>query len=464
MSFARLSWTIFAEHGHRVQPGISLVPTDPSILLTTAGVVPFRAIIEGRERAPYAARGDLPALPPHHRHRERRQVRPLPHLLRDAGQLLVRRLLQAGVARLGLGVPHRQVLGLDPDRIWATIYQPARSGRRRAIGGAGSGREVIGPAGAGSSAATDNFWGPVAETGACGPDSEIYYDLGEEFGCGRAGLPAAAATATGTWSSGTTSSPSCYKTRGRHRSRRCRASEHRHRHGAGAADVRRAGRAAPSTRRTCSARSWSAWSELAGQRSRRPRSARRTGASASSPTTAGRSRSWSMDGIYPSNEGRGYVLRRMLRRAGDVRPAARHPAGRSCTRSCRSSSSRWAAAIRSCVEKQEVILQDRAPGGRAVRRARWSRACACWSSAFAEAGAAIVPGETAFRLYDTYGFPLELTREMAAERGLTVDEAGFDRAHGRSSATERRAARRRSRPRRRALGLRRSSSDRVRRL
>ena len=41
---------------------------------------------------------------------------------------------------------------------------------------------------------------------------------------------------------------------------------------------------------------------------------------------------------------------------------------------------------------------------------------------------AVIPGETVFRLYDTYGFPLDLTADVARERGLTIDQAGFDAA------------------------------------
>ena len=40
----------------------------------------------------------------------------------------------------------------------------------------------------------------------------------------------------------------------------------------------------------------------------------------------------------------------------------------------------------------------------------------------------MIPGETVFRLYDTYGFPLDLTADVARERGLTIDQAGFDAA------------------------------------
>src|SRR6185312_16896657 len=45
-----------------------------------------------------------------------------------------------------------------------------------------------------------------------------------------------------------------------------------------------------------------------------------------------------------------------------------------------------------------------------------------------EGGSAVIPGETVFKLYDTYGFPADLTADIARERGLTIDQAGFDAA------------------------------------
>jgi len=46
----------------------------------------------------------------------------------------------------------------------------------------------------------------------------------------------------------------------------------------------------------------------------------------------------------------------------------------------------------------------------------------------AKLSSSVIPGETVFRLYDTYGFPLDLTADVARERGLTIDQAGFDSA------------------------------------
>jgi len=132
-----------------------------------------------------------------------------------------------------------------------------------------------------------------------------------------------------------------------------------------------------------------------------------------------------MDGVYPGNEGRGYVLRRILRRAvrhawllgrreptlasltdvvvaelGDVYPLLREKA----------------AYIRDVTRNEEERFLETIEGG--LRRL---------DEIFA-AGARTIPGDEAFRLYDTFGFPIDLTEIIAGERGLTVDIAGFETA------------------------------------
>jgi alanyl-tRNA synthetase len=127
------------------------------------------------------------------------------------------------------------------------------------------------------------------------------------------------------------------------------------------------------------------------------------------------------DGVTPTNEGRGYVLRRVIRRAvvhgrdigledflprladvvveqmGDVYPEL--------------------VANRSSIE--EIL---------GAEEARFARTLAVGQRFFGEAAAkGAISGEDAFRLHDTYGFPIELTRERARERGLAVDEEGFVR-------------------------------------
>ncbi len=131
------------------------------------------------------------------------------------------------------------------------------------------------------------------------------------------------------------------------------------------------------------------------------------------------------DGIYPGNEGRGYVLRRILRRAvrhawllgrreptlapltevvvgemGDVYPEL---AARS-------------KHIRDTTEAEERRFLETIEGG--LRRLE---------EIFAS-GATEIPGDDAFKLYDTYGFPIDLTQIIAGERGVSVDVGGFERA------------------------------------
>ena len=133
------------------------------------------------------------------------------------------------------------------------------------------------------------------------------------------------------------------------------------------------------------------------------------------------------DGVYPSNEGRGYVLRRILRRAvrhawllgrreptlallsdvvvrqmGEIYPELTAKAG----------------FIHEVTETEERRFLETIEGG-----------LARLEEIFAS-GATTISGEDAFKLYDTYGFPIDLTQIIAGERGVGVELAGFERALG----------------------------------
>jgi alanyl-tRNA synthetase len=126
------------------------------------------------------------------------------------------------------------------------------------------------------------------------------------------------------------------------------------------------------------------------------------------------------DGVTPSNEGRGYVMRRVIRRA--VQQAQRiglEPPF-------------LAALARVVVEQMgdayPELVEAREPIERVLRaeEERFGETLARGLTLFDEAAAdGEISGEEAFRLHDTYGFPLELTQELARERGLPVDEDGF---------------------------------------
>src|SRR6266851_1147811 len=145
------------------------------------------------------------------------------------------------------------------------------------------------------------------------------------------------------------------------------------------------------------------------------------------------------DGVYPSNEGRGYVLRRILRRA------VRHA---------------WLLGRRepTLVHLADTVIHTMADvyPELGAKRAHIEQVTRAEEDRFLETiegglrrldelqgtGTATISGEDAFKLYDTYGFPLDLTQMIAAERGQRVDAAGFEGAlagqRGRSRAARER--------------------------
>jgi len=133
------------------------------------------------------------------------------------------------------------------------------------------------------------------------------------------------------------------------------------------------------------------------------------------------------DGAVPTNEGRGYVIRRILRRAARFgRELGMHepfmyklvPTVCDCLGDAFGEIRQRADYVASVIESEEAGF------GRTL-----DRAIEIFNTAAERAGKnkqQIISGEDAFCLYDTYGFPLDLTQLMAAERGLSVDTAGFD--------------------------------------
>jgi len=142
------------------------------------------------------------------------------------------------------------------------------------------------------------------------------------------------------------------------------------------------------------------------------------------------------DGVIPSNEGRGYVLRRLIRRA------ALH--GRNIGFSDRLSSGTGVAVSMFKDHYPELRERERFIAETVdTETARFERTLEQGMEQFdkvAARGVKSVGGADAFKLHDTFGFPLELTRELAQERGIEVDEEGFREAMADQRARSRRAA------------------------
>jgi alanyl-tRNA synthetase len=127
------------------------------------------------------------------------------------------------------------------------------------------------------------------------------------------------------------------------------------------------------------------------------------------------------DGVTPSNEGRGYVLRRLIRRATlhAERLAMRSPVAQlvddvvAVMRIPYPELEQQAGPIRAAIDQEAARFQRTLHDG----MEQFERIVALHSK--------VISGAEAFKLHDTFGFPIDLTRELAAERGIEVDEEGF---------------------------------------
>ena len=131
-----------------------------------------------------------------------------------------------------------------------------------------------------------------------------------------------------------------------------------------------------------------------------------------------------IDGVVPSNEGRGYVLRRIIRRAirhgyklGQTQPFFH----KLVSTLVREMGSYYAELGTGEARATQVLAQEE------VRFAETlATGMALLDAETAKLKSSVIPGETVFKLYDTYGFPADLTADIARERGLTIDQAAFD--------------------------------------
>jgi alanyl-tRNA synthetase len=136
------------------------------------------------------------------------------------------------------------------------------------------------------------------------------------------------------------------------------------------------------------------------------------------------------DGVTPSNEGRGYVLRRIMRRAmrhahllGAAEPLMHRLAPVLVEQ--------MGGAYPELRRAEPVIVETLRQEEERFRRTL-GRGMALLDEATATLGDGdVIPGETAFKLYDTYGFPLDLTQDAVRAKGISVDTAGFDLAMAR---------------------------------
>ncbi len=432
----------FAGTGHTVVPSASLILDDPTLLFVNAGMVQFKPYFLGDAPAPYpratsiqkcVRTGDIEEVGRTTRHNTFFQM---------AGNFSFGDYFKAGAIEhawnLVTGSQDAGGFGFDPDRIWVTVFHDDDEAADLWQKIAGIPAERIQRRGG-----KDNYW-DMGIPGPGGPCSEIYYDRGPDYG--REGGPVVDEDRyLEIWNlvfmqdvRGELSPKDGYPPIGMLPSKNIDTGLGIERAALLLQDV-------PNVYETDLVRPViNRAEELSG---------RRYGASATDDVRfrviADHARSGVMiiaDGVTPSNEGRGYVLRRLLRRIvrssrllgvhepvlgefaavvrDEMAPAYPELAGEF---------DRIAAVVRN---EEESFLATLSAGSRIFDlAAKETRA----------SGRTQLAGDKAFQLHDTYGFPIDLTLEMAAEAGLSVDEDGFrrlmaeQRARAKADAASRKA-------------------------
>ncbi len=411
----------FKGKGHTIVPSAPLVPgNDPTLLFTNSGMVQFKDVFLGAEKRSYVRAADVQrCLRAGGKHNDLDQV----------GYTARHHTFFEMLGNWSFGDYFKkdaiawawelltQVWKLPADRLLVTVYQTDDEAYAlwRDMVGIPESRIVRIGDNKGAPFASDNFW-QMAETGPCGPCTEIFYDHGDHIAGGPPGSPDEDGDRfIEIWNlvfmqfdrqpDGTlVPLPAPCVDTGMGLERLAAILQHVHTNyeiDLFQALIRKA-------------------SELTGMADLENKSLR---------VIADHIRACSfliVDGVLPSNEGRGYVLRRIIRRA------LRHG---------------WMLGVRqpffsklvpTLVEQMGVAYPELPAQVDTVVRAlqaeeeRFAETLDSGMKIFDDVAAkvsnGVIPGVDAFRLYDTYGFPLDLTQDIARERDLTVDIDGFNAA------------------------------------
>jgi alanyl-tRNA synthetase len=404
----------FKLHGHEVLASGSLVPADdPTLLFTNAGMVQFKDVFLGRDKRPYSrAATSQRCVRAGGKHNDLENVgyTARHHTFFEMlgnfsfGDYFKREAIQYGWQFL------TEEIGLPADKLWVTVFEEDSEAERIWLDEVG-----IDPARLSRIGAKDNFWS-MGDTGPCGPCSEIFYDHGEEIFGGPPGSPDEDGdryieiwnlvfmqydrAADGTLNP--LPHPSVDTGMGLERLAAILQGVHNN------YEIDLFSKLIKTAAKEASITDLS---------------------NSSLRVIADHIRSCAflvVDGVTPSNEGRGYVLRRIIRRAlrhgymlgikdnffyklvaplceemGDAFPEL--PAAQQL--------------VERVLKKEEKRFSETLEQGMKLLEA-----------CVKELSGKVIPGETVFQLYDTFGFPADLTADFAREYDLTIDHDGFETA------------------------------------
>jgi len=402
----------FRQRGHSVQPSSSLVPgNDPTLLFTNAGMVQFKDAFLGREQRDYVrAATSQRCVRAGGKHND----------LENVGYTARHHTFFEMLGNFSFGDYFKteaihfawdfltKELGITAEKLWVTVFEEDAEAERIWLDDIG-----VDPARLSKIGAKDNFWA-MGDTGPCGPCSEIFYDHGEHIPGGPPGTPEEDGDRyIEIWNlvfmqydrsvDGTLTplpKPSVDTGMGLERIAAVLQGVHSNYE----IDLFQA--------------LLKAAAKLANTDNLEQSSLR---------VIADHIRSCAFlvaDGVMPSNEGRGYVLRRIIRRA--IRHGYRlgiqdvffyklvTPLVEAMGEAYPDLKSAQAQVERVLKKEEERFAETLGLGMKILE------------SCVAKMEGTVIPGDTVFQLYDTYGFPVDLTADFARENNLTVDHAGFE--------------------------------------
>jgi alanyl-tRNA synthetase len=403
----------FRERGHTIVPSSSLVPgNDPTLLFTNAGMVQFKDVFLGKEQRDYRrATTSQRCVRAGGKHNDLENVGYTARhhtFFEMLGNFSFGDYFKSEAIRFAWEFVTER-LGLDPERLWVTVYKDDEEAARIWAEEIRIRPERIGRLGEGS-----NFWA-MGDTGPCGPCSEIFYDHGPGIAGGPPGSPDEDGDRyveiwnlvfmqyerSGDGAMVPLPKPSVDTGAGLERLAAVMQGVHSNYD----IDLFKSLIAAAA--------------EVTGTREMGSPSLR---------VIADHIRACTFlvaDGIVPSNEGRGYVLRRIVRRA------VRH--GYKLGQSGLFFYKLVPVVVAVMGEAYPELLAKSDQVARVLKaeEERFAETLAAGMLQFeqrmGQAGGTIVPGSLLFLLHDTYGFPPDLTADIARERGLEVDLRGYER-------------------------------------
>ncbi len=404
--------TFFERKGHKRMPGSSLIPhNDPTLLLTSAGMVQFKPYFMGQE-VPPAKR--LCSCQKCFRTSDIDSVGDTQHLtfFEMLGNFSVRDYFKKEAINFAFELLTSE-LKIPSQRLWVTIFEEDEESEKFWQELGIPSHRII------AKGEEDNFWGPAGSSGPCGPCSEIHYDFGPEFGCGRkdCGPGCDCSRFSEIWNlvfiqynqkGDGQRIPLPYPNidTGMGLERMAQVMQ-------GKRSVFECDLFSTLVERICEISG-----QCLGERKEMDRAIRIV-------AEHGRAATFLIaDGVFPQNTGRGYVLRRVVRRASVFgrKLGFKEPFLVEIARLVIRDLSPIYPELSQNQSLIESILNSEEEGfGRNL-----ATALDLVDRTMEEKKRGGISGKEAFLLYDTYGLPLDILQEVAQERGFEVDLEGFN--------------------------------------